>query len=110
MTLNSYIKRTLKKLGKPVAFLKYTGNEKEFLTYTSGKKPGLFADDDNQAEIHTVSVSVYSDENYLSLIETVIATMKTAGFTWVDSGEDMFDDEVNLFYKVLYFQIERSEF
>ena len=109
MTLNSYIKSILEVLSRPVEFLKYTGDEKEFLTYTSGKKPGLFADDDNQTEIYTVSISVYSDKNYLSLIEKIIAVMKAAGFTWVDSGEDMFDEEVNLFYKVIYFQIERSE-
>lgn len=110
MTLNAFIERTLKKVKKPLAFLKYEGDEKEYLTYTHHGKPGMFADDSNEATVYEVSVSVYSDKNYISLIEYIISTMKKAGFIWTDSGEDMFDDETGLFYKVLYFEIERCEF
>ncbi len=110
MTLNEFINKTLEKTKKPFDFLKYEGKEKEYLTYTHHGKPGLFADDSNEATVYEVSVSVYSDKNYISLIELVISIMKDAGFIWTDSGEDMHDDETGLYYKVLYFEIERSDF
>ena len=110
MTLNAFIEKTLEKVEMPVAFLKYEGNKKEYLIYTHNGKPGMFADDDNEATVYEVSVTVYSDKNYISLIELIISIMKKAGFIWTDSGEDMHDDETGLYYKVLYFEIERCEF
>ena len=110
LTLNEFINKTLEKTKKPFAFLKYEGKEKEYLTYTHHGKPGLFADESNEATVYEVSVSVYSDKNYISLVENVTSIMKEAGFIWTDSGEDMRDDETGLYYKVLYFEIERCDF
>lgn len=110
MTINNFINETLKKTKKPFGFLKYNGKVKEYLTYAYSVKPGLFSDDDNEGKIYEVSITVFSDKNYLSLIDELIKTMKKAGFIWTDSGVDMFDDETGLYYKTLYFEIERCEF
>lgn len=68
----------------------------------------LFADDSDEGGYYSVTITVFSDSNYLSTINDIIAKMKLRGFIFDEEGVDMEDEETGLFYKAIYFKIERS--
>lgn len=115
MTINSKVKNTLENKVQlngnilPLDFLQYKGKSKSYLTfYSSSETPDFYAGDELVDSVITVTITVFSDKNYLDIIKQVKQLMIEAGFIWKGDSTDMFDDETGIYYKALDFEIERS--
>lgn len=115
MTINSKVKNTLENKVQldgtflPLDFLQYKGKSKSYLTfYSPSESPDFYAGDELVDSVITVTITVFSDKNYLDIIDRVKQLMTEAGFIWKGDSPDMFDDETGIYYKALDFEIERS--
>lgn len=73
MTINEYIESVLATVtpAVPYAFLKYDGSERTFLVYYSYEVPELSVNDGLRSSIFHFSVVVYSDGNYLDILQQI---------------------------------------
>lgn len=106
--MNALIMNTLKPLGIVTRFMKYDGNEKEYIIFNiPSNKDSFFCDDDNEAEINTVSLTFwYQDGASFPKIKDIKKTMKNAGFIYIN-GVDLIEDEYfgrNMIFKYLDIQ------
>lgn len=93
----------------PVEFLKYKGISRTYITYQElSNKPELEADDEVLYSASIFDFDIYSDGNYLKIIEEVKKIMSANDFTWVEDSQDMFETETGLYHKVITFAKERS--
>ena len=115
MTLNQKVNQTLK--GKiiidgetlPIDFLFYKGDKKSYMTfYSPYETPDFFAGDETLDSTLAVTITLFSDKNYINTFEKIKKLMTEAGFIWTGESPDMFDDETRLYQKASDFAIERS--
>lgn len=115
MTLNQKVNQTLG--GKisidgetlPIDFMLYKGDKKSYMTfYSPYEKPDFFAGDETIDSALAVTVTLFSEKNYLNAFEKMKKLMTEAGFIWTGDSPDMFDDETGLYQKASDFEIERS--
>lgn len=93
----------------PVKFLKYKGSSKTYITYQEiSNKPELEADDIVLYSASVFDFDVYSDGNYLKIIEELKTIMSANDFIWVEDSQDMFETETGLYHKTITFAKERS--
>ena len=115
MTLNQKVNHTLK--GKiildgetlPIDFLFYKGDKKSYMTfYSPYETPDFFAGDETLDSTLSVTITLFSDKNYINAFEKIKELMTEAGFIWTGDSPDMFDDETGMYQKASDFAIERS--
>ena len=103
--MNVLIIETLKPLKITTRYMKYDGNESEYIIFSvTNSKDSYFCDDDNQAEIYTISLNFwYKDGRGLNKIKEIKKAMKNAGFVFISSS-DLMDGEYfgkNMMFKYL---------
>lgn len=115
MTLNQKVNHTLK--GKiiidgetlPIDFLFYKGDKKSYMTfYSPYETPDFFAGDETLDSTLSVTITLFSDKNYINAFERIKELMTEADFIWTGDSPDMFDDETGIYQKASDFEIERS--
>ena len=115
MTLNQKVNQTLK--GKiiidgetlPIDFLFYKGDKKSYMTfYSPYETPDFFAGDETLDSTLSVTITLFSDKNYINAFERIKELMTEAGFIWTGDSPDMFDDETGIYQKASDFATERS--
>jgi hypothetical protein len=93
----------------PVAYMRYTGKSETYITWQSlGENPAVVGDYENVTNIYEVDVDIYSNGNYLELMEVVKTRMKSNGFLWLTDSPDMYEVDTKLYHKTLSFEKERS--
>ena len=115
MTLNQKVNQTLKNKIEidgellELDFLRYTGSKKRYMTfYSPYENPDFFAGDEVIDSTLSVTITLFSDKNYINALERIKELMTEAGFIWTGDSPDMFDDETGIYQKASDFEIERS--
>lgn len=111
MTINEYIESVLATVtpAVPYAFLKYDGNDRTFLVYYSYEVPELSVNDALRSSIFHFSVVVYSDGNYLNILQQLRTKFAAAGAVWIEDSVDLYDDEAKIYYKTADFAVRKAE-
>lgn len=111
--MNKEVKRILSSLkidGKSidVAHLRYKGENKTFVTWTMlPERPSLNGDDQNLASIVEVDIDIYSDLNYLDILQEIKKIMKENEWIWTGDSEEMYEEETSLYHRTSTFEKER---
>ena len=93
----------------PVAFIRYRGSDKTFITYQEiNHVPELEADDELLYSSSTLDFDVYTDGNYLNIVSEIKKKMSDNDFVWVDDSPDMYEEDTRLYHKTITFVKERS--
>lgn len=93
----------------PVEFLRYRGNLKTYITYQEiNNEPELEADDKVLYSASMYDFDVYSDGNYLKIIQELKNKMIKNEFLWIEDSQDFYEEETKLYHKTITFAKERS--
>ena len=111
MTINEYIESVLATVtpAVPYAFLKYDGSDRTFLVYYSYEVPEVSVDDALRSSIFHFSVAVYSDGNYLNIMQQLRTKFAAAGAVWIEDSTDMYDDDAKIYYKTADFAVRKAD-
>lgn len=102
------IKNIFKDFEVPVEFIRYTGKEKTYITYSFiDDRPGVVADDKEILSITNIDIDIFSDSNYLDIEEKVEKIMIENNFIRVGSSPDMYEEDTGLYHKTIEFEKER---
>lgn len=96
----------------PVEFLHYEGHGEPYITFMRESNDGSFAgDDDLLGYIEYYDFDVYAKGNYLSIVDQLKTTLKTAGFVFQPSrsSEDMYESDTGYYHITLNFAIPKEE-
>lgn len=92
----------------PVNHLFYKGTSKTFVTWTIiNETPLLNANDECVYSVVEVDIDIFSDGNYLEIINEVKKMMKNHKWLWLEDSQDMYEDDTELYHKTITFQKER---
>ena len=84
----------------PVAWLKYKGNLKKYIVFSSlGETPTSHSDDECDYSTNQYDFDIYADGNYLNILKEVKKRLKANGWTWVEDSPDMYEDDTGLYHK-----------
>ncbi len=93
----------------PIAFIRYRGKSKTYLTYQEiNNKPELEADDIVLYSASVYDIDIYSNGNYLKIVEEVKKKMSESNFIWIEDSLDMYEEDTGLYHKTITFAKERS--
>ena len=112
--MNEEIEKILKDFivdGKkiPIAFLRYRGNSKTYITYQEiNNSPELEADDILLYSSSTYDFDIYSIDNYLNIVKELKKKMLESDFLWIEDSEDMYEEDTKFYHKMITFAKERS--
>ena len=114
MSLNAQIEQlfknfTVDKVQIPVSFMHYEGHGEPYITYMQFDANGSFSADDKLAGyVVYYDFDIYSQSNYLNIIDAVISLMESAGWTWQvnRSSQDMYEADTRYYHRTLCFAIE----
>ncbi len=103
MNIYTHVVSTLNPTGVPLGFRTYNGTANTYMTYFVEDFPELNADDTEQVTGYFVQVEVFSKSNYYNLVEQIKELMKQAGFERLNSVDDPYSSETEMFHKVMTF-------
>ena len=92
------------KLGVPVSFMFYDGDEDTYVTYMQLDKDNTLAGDDQILGcVQYYDFDVYSKGNYLAVISSLINIMTAAGWTYQPSRDspDMYERDTKFYHKTV---------
>jgi hypothetical protein len=93
----------------PVSFLFYTGKANSYLAYyTYQEEPKLYVNDTNKAEVASVTVDIFSRNNFKHLVEIVKQKMTNGGFTWQSNASETYEPDTKYFHVPINFQISKQ--
>ena len=107
---NKLIIDTLKLLGIPVGFQKYSGSDAPFITFHEYIQSGEeFEDDQEMLTGHYIQVDVWSKTDYTELIDNLKSLLSSVGFKRQDEA-DFYEPDISLYHKGLrFFYLESKE-
>lgn len=92
----------------PVSYLKYDGKEKTYMTYTfTDDRPELFADDKELGSVISLDIDIFSDRNFIAIVNKVKEVMEENNFIRISNSPDMYENDTGLYHKTLEFKKER---
>ena len=92
----------------PVEYIKYKGNKKTYVTYTfTGDNPSIFGDDKEIASVISVDIDVYSEGNFIAIVNQIKTLMEANDFIRVNTSPDMYEDDTGLYHKTIEYEKER---
>ncbi len=106
--MENEIKKILK-LDVPVAHLKYKGRQKNYVIWSIiEEEPSFSSDDEITNSGTTVDIDVYSDSNYLKIVNSIKKIMKENDWIWNGDSQELFEEETGLYHKTSSFKKERN--
>ena len=82
----------VKNVSVPVEHLRYIGNSKTYVTWTLlEESPALCGNDEVLFSVCSVDIDIYSDSNYLDIMNEVKKIMKKNEWLWVEDSEEMYE-------------------
>ena len=109
--INKLIRDTLKSINIPVTFQKYTGKEKEYITFHEYLVNGeSYEDDDEIYTSHYIQVDIWTKSDYSKLVDKVKELLKKGGFKRINEI-DLYEEESKTYHKGLkfYYLEEKGE-
>ena len=101
---NKMVIDALSGLNVPVAFLKYTGTAKPYITFFFYNERGeVFAENEEVATRYSLQVDVWSSGNYTALVNQVKDALKSVGFSRIDA-KDLYEDDTKIYHKAMFFR------
>lgn len=92
----------------PVEYLKYKGKERTYVTYTFiDDEPSLFGDDKEIGSIVRVDMDIFSEGNFLAIVDRIEEIMKDNNFVRSGYSPDMYEEDTGLYHKTIEFEKER---
>lgn len=93
----------------PIEFVKYKGKSKTYITYHEiDNEPVLCRDDLPLYSADTYDIDIYTDGNFLNIIEEVKKKMLESDWVWIEDSHDMYEEDTRLYHKTITFAKERS--
>ena len=103
--LNSEIESLLNgKLGVPVSFLFYDGDDETYVVYQQvDKESVLYGNDEILGCVQYYDFDVYSKGNYFSVISDLLRIMLAAGWTYTPSRDspDLYERDTKYYHKTI---------
>lgn len=96
----------------PVVYMYYEGHGEPYVVYRQDDMDNSFSgDDDILGAVDYYDFDVYSQGNFLTIIEQVKTLLKQNGFVWQPSRSsgDMFETDTGYYHKTLNFAIMRED-
>lgn len=91
----------------PVSFMHYKGNKTTFITFMEvDKYPRLMADDECEYSAPRYDIDIFTKGSFIDILAEVKRRLISAGWTWVEDTEDMYEADTKFFHKVSTFEIE----
>ena len=90
----------------PVAYMVYEGHGEPYVVYMQYDKDNSYSTDDELAGYVTYyDFDIYSQGNYLAILEEVKSKLKKAGWTWQPRRDspDMYDPDTRYYHKTICF-------
>jgi hypothetical protein len=108
--INKLVIDTLKPLGTPVGFQKYSGEDPTYITFHEYLQIGEeFEEDDEAFTGHYVQVDIWSTSDYTALAANVKILLKVAGFNRLDEA-DFYEPDTGLYHKgIKFYYLESKE-
>lgn len=108
--INKLILDTLKPLGVPVGFQKYSGTESTYITFHEYLQTGEeFEEDDEAFTGHYVQVDVWSKADYTALASSIKVLLKAACFKRLDEA-DLYEPDTGIYHKgIKFYYLESKE-
>ena len=92
----------------PVEHLRYKGKSNTFVTWTLlDEEPGLNGGDKCLYSVCPVDIDIYSDGNYLDILDEVKKLMTNNDWIWTGDSEEMYEDDTGLYHRTSSFEKER---
>ena len=92
----------------PVEHLRYTGKSKTFVTWIIlSDRPSLSANDEDLYSVVQIDIDIFSDGNYLDVMDQVKKIMKSSEWLWVEDSEEMYEEDTELYHRTITFEKER---
>jgi hypothetical protein len=93
----------------PVAHLTYKGSSRKFITWAMlEENVGLSANDEVLYSVCSVDIDVFSDGNYLGMVNQIKKIMKNADWVWTGDSPEMYETDTGLYHKTISFEKERN--
>ena len=93
----------------PVAHLFYDGKSRKFVTWTIlEEKLGLSANDEPLCSICSVDIDIFTDGNYLGILQQIKKIMTDAGWVWTGDSPEMYETDTGLYHRTTSFEKERT--
>ena len=96
----------------PVSYMFYEGHGEPYVVYMQQDADGsLSGDDELIGYVDYYDFDVYSQGNYLQIVESVKEVLKANNFVWQPSrtSQDFYDVETGYYHKTLNFAIFKEE-
>lgn len=96
----------------PVSFMFYEGHGEPYIVYMQQDADNSFSgDDDLLGYVMYYDFDVYSQGNYLEIIEELKRVLKEHGFIWQPSRSsiDMFETDTRYYHKTMNFAYMKEE-
>jgi len=108
--INKLIIDTLKPMGVPIGFQKYSGKSNSYITFheylASGEE---FEEDQESLTGHHIQVDVWSKEDYGILVKNIKVRLLETGFKRIDEA-DFYEPDTGLYHKGMrFFYLEEQE-
>lgn len=108
--INKLVIDTLKPLGIPVGFQKYSGKANTYITFheylASGEE---FEEDQESFTGHYIQVDVWSKADYGILVKNIKVRLLEAGFKRMDEA-DFYEEDTGIYHKGMrFFYLEEQE-
>lgn len=90
----------------PVAYMFYEGHGEPYVVYMQYDKDNSYSTDDEIAGYVTYyDFDIYSQGNYLAIVEEIKSRLKSAGWTWQPRRDspDMYDPDTQYYHKTICF-------
>lgn len=92
----------------PVEHLRYKGKSKTFATWTILNEVPMFnADDEILFSKVEVDIDIYSDGNYLDIMDEIKKIMKNNHWLWIEDSSEMYEEDTELYHRTITFEKER---
>ena len=107
--INKLVIDTLKPLGVPVGFQKYSGAEATYITFLEYLQSGEEFEEDVEAFTgHYVQVDIWTKTDYTALTSNIKSLLIAAGFQRLNEA-DFYEPDTGLYHKGLKFYYLESK-
>jgi hypothetical protein len=103
LNINKFIKDTLKPLGAPVEFQKYSGDQSTYITFFCYNELGeVYAENKEVITGYYLQVDLWSKGDYMELADNIKTAMENAGFRRT-SSIDLYEKDTEIYHKAIRF-------
>lgn len=101
MNTNPLIMAALSDIGIPVQWMRYVGNETEYITFNdSDNRPSFFGNNEELMDIAYVQIHFFTPNNPKSTAKKIRKKLRQSGFTYLSTTE-IYEEQQSSFIPLL---------